>query len=97
MRRMTAIAILAATFGGNGCGGDGDADDVAEVKKILPIDQVPAVVMKKAKDSAPELIFFKAYTGKYQGKDSFEIVGKTKSGKIKELEIAPDGTLLGTE
>ena len=93
MRRWYAIAVLAAAT----CGCGGDSDDVAEVKKALPMDQVPAAVLKAAKDAEPGLTFFAAYTGKYQGKDSIELKGKTKSGQIKEIEVSPDGKVLGTE
>ncbi len=94
-RRWYAMATLALAFG---CGdGDGDADDVAEVKKALPLEQVPAAVLKTAREKAPGLTFFAAYSGKHQGKDSIELKGKTKSGQVKEMEIAPDGQFLGTE
>jgi hypothetical protein len=94
MRRFLAmIALLAAV---SGCGGDDD-DDVAEVKKPLPLDQVPPAIMKAAKEAAPNLTFFAAYEGTYQGKPSIEVKGRTKSGQIKELEISPDGKILGTE
>ena len=75
----------------------GDDDDVAEVKKPLPLEQVPPVVMKAAKEAGPGLTFFAAYSGTYQGKASIEVKGKTRSGQIKEFEISPDGKLLGTE
>jgi hypothetical protein len=93
MRRRWAIAALAAAIGG--CGGDGD--DVAEIKKALPMDQVPAAVLKAAREAEPGLTFYAAYAGKYQGKDSIELKGRSKSGKITELEITPDGKVLGTE
>ena len=93
MRRWYAIAVLAAAT----CGCGGDSDDVAEVKKALPMDQVPAAVLKAAKDADPGLTFFAAYTTKHEGKDSIELKGKTKSGQIKEIEVSPDGKVLGTE
>ena len=63
MKRWCAIAVVAAAI----CGCGGDSDDVAEVKKALPLDQVPAAVLKAAKDAAPGLTFFAAYAGKYEG------------------------------
>lgn len=93
MRRWCAIAVLAATI----CGCGGDSGDVAKVKKALPMDQVPAVVLKAAKDAEPGLTFFAAYTTKYEGKDSIELKGKTKSGQIKEIEVSPDGRVLETD
>jgi hypothetical protein len=95
VRRWLAIAALAVSL--FGCG-DGDDDDVAgEPKKLIPMDQVPAVVLKAAKDAAPDLTFFAAYTDKFNGQDSIELKGKTKNGKIKEIEISLDGKYLGTE
>ena len=94
MRRFLALLVVLASAGG--CG-DGDDDDVAEVKTPMPMDRVPAVVMKAARDSAPGLTFFAAYAGKYRGQDAIELKGRTKSGQIKELEISPAGKLLGTE
>jgi hypothetical protein len=93
MRRWCAVLILMAST----CGCGGDDDDVAEVKKPLPMDQVPAPVMKAAKEAAPGLTFFAAYTGKFGGKDSIELKGKTKSGQIKELEVSPEGKVLGSD
>jgi hypothetical protein len=89
----TCMAILPC-----GCGaGDGDGDDVAEQKEPIPIEQVPPAVLATAKRREPELTWFAAAKDKYQGKDSIEIRGKAKNGKIKELEIAPDGTFLGID
>ena len=87
------MAMLAAAL----CGCVEDSDDVAEVKTPMPMDKVPAVVLKAAKEAAPGLTFFAAYAGKYEGKDAIELKGKTRSGQIKEVEVSPDGKYLGTE
>ena len=88
---LLTIAMITA-------GGCGDADDdVAEVKTPLALDKVPAAVMKAAREAAPELTFYAAAHGKFQGQDAIELKGKTKSGQIKELEMSPEGKLLGTE
>lgn len=94
MRRWSAISVLALAI--SGCGED-DGDDAGEAKKPLPLDQVPAVVMKAAKEFAPDLIFYAAYRDKFDGQDSIELKGKTKTGKIKEVEMSPEGKVLGTE
>ena len=96
MRRRSAMLILSAALCG-GCGDGGDPDDVAEFKKPMPMDKVPAVVLKAAKEASPQLTFFAAYESKFDGKDAIELKGKTKSGQIKELEVSPDGKVLGTE
>ena len=94
MRRWYVIAILTTAI--LGCAGDDD-DGPGESKKLMPMDQVPDVVMKTAKKAAPDLTFYAAYKDKFNGQDSIELKGKTKSGKIKEIEVSPDGRLLGTE
>lgn len=93
MRRWCAVSLVAlATFG---CG-ERD-DDAGFAKKPMAMDQVPAVVLQAAKKAAPDLTFYAAYKDKFEGKDSIELKGKTKTGKIKEVEVSPDGTVLGTE
>ena len=94
MRRWWANAALAMSL--VGCG-EKDDDDAGEGKKPMPMDQVPASVLKTAKEAAPDLTFYAAYKDKFNGQDSIELKGKTKSGKIKEIEVSPDGKLLGTE
>ena len=94
MRRYYGILVL--TMAMTGCGGDDD-DDRGEGKKPMPMDQVPAVVLKAAKAAAPDLTFYAAYRDQFNGQDSIELKGKTKNGKIKEIEVSPDGKLLGTE
>ena len=63
----------------------------------MPMDQVPAVVMAAARKAAPDLTFYAAFKDKYDGQESIELKGKTKSGKIKEIEVSPEGKVLGTE
>ena len=53
--------------------------------KPIPMDQVPAVVLKTAKEAAPDLTFYAAYKDKFNGQDSIELKGKTKTGKIKNV------------
>jgi hypothetical protein len=76
---------------------DEDPDDVAEKKEPIPMDQVPPAVLATGKKQSPDLTFFAAAKDKYHGKDCIELRGKTKNGKIRELEIAPDGTYLGAD
>lgn len=94
MRRGFAAAVVAcAVFG---CGGDAD-DDVGKVKTAIPMDQVPPLVLKAAKASAPDLTFYAAYKDTFNGQDCIELKGKMKSGKIREIEVSPDGKVLGSE
>jgi hypothetical protein len=93
MRRRFMTAILAGSI----CGCGGDADDAATPKTAIPFDQVPAHVLKAAQAAAPELTFYAAYKDKFEGQDSIELKGKTKTGKIKEIEVSPEGKYLGTD
>ena len=93
MRLWFAAAVVA--FSMVGCG-DND-DDVGKVKIAIPMDQVPAIVLKAAKEAAPDLTFFAAYKDTFQGQDSIELKGKNKLGKIKEIEVSPEGKVLGSE
>ena len=93
MRLWFAVAVVA--FSMVGCG-DND-DDVGKVKTPIPMDQVPAIVLKAAKEAAPDLTFFAAYKDTFQGQDSIELKGKNKLGKIKEIEVSPEGKVLGSE
>ncbi len=94
MKRLMLAAVLASAV--YGCGDDDD-DDVGKIKTAIPMDQVPAAVLKAAKDAAPDLTFYAAYDDTFKGQKSIELKGKTKTGKIKELEISPDGKVLGFE
>jgi hypothetical protein len=93
MRLWFAPAVVA--FSMVGCG-DND-DDVGKKKTPIPMDQVPPNVLKAAKEAAPDLTFFAAYQDTFQGQDSIELKGKNKLGKIKEIEVSPEGKVLGSE
>ena len=70
---------------------------MGKVKTAIPLEQVPAVVLKAAKAAAPDLTFYRRVQGYVHGQESIELKGKTKSGKIKEIEVSPDGKVLGRE
>lgn len=95
MRRGLAAAALAGIL--CGCGGEDDDDDVGKIKTAIPMDQVPAKVLAAARAAAPELTFYAAYRDVFQGQPSIELKGKMKSGKIREIEVSPDGKVLGSE
>jgi hypothetical protein len=98
MRRgiWLALSIMVLLCSLSGCAG-GQDDDVGKKKTAIPLEQVPAAVLKAAQEAAPDLTFFAAYKDTFKGQESIELKGKTKLGKIKELEMSPDGKLLGTE
>ena len=98
MRRFFVIAALTALIPILGCGDDDDGDDAAGPPKTpLAMGEVPEVVLKAAKKAAPDLTFYAAFNDTFNGQKSIELKGKTKSGKIKEIEVSPDGKVLGEE
>jgi hypothetical protein len=95
MRRWCVVMVLAVSI--VGCGADEDEDEPFGGKTPMPMDQVPAVVLKAAKAAAPELTFYAAFKDRFNGQDCIELKGRNKVGKIKEIEVTPDGKVLGTE
>ena len=95
MRKRLASTIVCVCLAG--CGDDDDGDDVGKVKTAIPMDQVPAAVLKAARAAAPDLTFYAACKDTYKGQQSIELKGRTKTGKIKEIEMSPAGAVLGSE
>lgn len=74
-----------------GCG-----DEIERVAPV-PMDQVPAPIMKAAREKLPDVAFTTALKGKIRGKDAYELRGKTKQGKIREVEVSTSGEVLDVE
>ena len=89
MHRVTLIA--AALLSAAGCG------EIGENDIPMPLDQVPAPLMKVAREKLPEVKFDSAYKETKQGKEVFELRGKSKDGKIREIEVTADGTIIEVE
>jgi hypothetical protein len=64
---------------------------------IVPIDQVPAIVMDVARKQLPGYTFDTVYKMKIDGKDAYEVRGKDKRGKVREVEVSADGELIAVE
>jgi len=82
------VVILALVLGLVGCGG------AAGARENIPLDQVPENVMKVAKDNLPDITFDKAWRKK---NGEYEVSGKDKKGKVREIDIKPDGTVTEIE
>lgn len=89
MRRLLLMVLLVC-----GC----EKTDTARHQDNLPLDKVPAVAMdaalKAAKEKFPDLKFETAWkkpTGVY------ELTGKTKSGKIHDVEVTDAGEITEVE
>jgi hypothetical protein len=74
-----------------GCGGKPQSDEV------VPLDKVPAPVMDAARKTLPGLKFDTAYKMKVRGKDAYEVRGKDKRGKVREVEVSTTGEVLEIE
>ncbi len=74
-----------------GCENEPKSDD------IVPIEQVSPKVMEAARKELPGLTFDTAYKMKIDGKDAFEVRGKDKRGKVREVEVSAAGEVLGIE
>jgi len=91
-RTMLGLLVLA------GCGGDQTSSGY--VKVVCPLEQVPENIRKIAEKEFTDAKIQDAF--KKSTKDgkfvSYEIRAKnTKTGKINEVGIAPDGTIVDRE
>lgn len=85
MRRLLLLAVLAC-----GCG-----EGLGEGKKeIVALDKVPSVVMKAAQDKLPDIKFDSVLK---TTKGIYEVRGKAKGGKIREVEVSESGEVLLVE
>ncbi|MDB5307344.1 MAG: hypothetical protein JWO38_1546 [Gemmataceae bacterium] len=71
-------------------------DPNATGEKIpVKLEDVPPPALKTARDKAPDVQNFHEVYRKKDG--TFEIRGKTKSGKVVEVEVKADGTFVDIE
>ena len=91
MRRFAVVTstLLVAAFG---CGGEAVVDQVA-----VPLDKLPPGALAAAEKAAPRFKFERARKSTYHGQDSFEIIGKDKRGKVREVEVSTSGKVLEVE
>jgi hypothetical protein len=88
--KRTVVALLLA-LAAAGCGNEPTSE------QIIPLESVPANVMEAARKQLPGLTFDTAYKMKVDGKDAYEIRGKDKRGKVREVEVSPTGEVLAIE
>ena len=74
-----------------GCENEPKSDD------IVPIEQVPANVMEVARKQLPGYTFDTVYKMKVDGKDAYEVRGKDKRGKVREVEVSATGEVIAIE
>lgn len=89
-RIQSSVFIMLALV--SGCGeGKPDGDEV------VPIASIPVNLMEIAKKELPGINFTEAFKMKVDGKDAFEIRGKDKRGKVREIELSLTGEVLEIE
>lgn len=88
--RATLLATLLATSALTltGCG-QSEAG-----KTTIDLKDVPAEVMKVAKEKLPDVTFTTAWK---KADGSYEVRGKAKNGKVREIDIKADGTVADIE
>jgi len=84
--RATFLALtLAATgVGLTGCG------DVMVAKTAIELKDVPPDILAVAKKTLPDVTFDTAWK---KSNGHYEVRGKAKNGKVREVDIRPDGSV----
>ena len=88
MKRTSVWPIAMLMLSTFGCG------EIGEKEISIPLDEVPANIRKIAAEKLPGVKFETAYKETKNGKQVYEVRGKTKEGKIQDLEITSDGEVL---
>ena len=72
----------------------GCAESKIEKKEPISLNQVPANILKVAKEKLPDVKFERAMK---KPNGDIEVIGKSRNGKIREIDIKPDGTVTEIE
>ena len=91
LKACRVIAVCLCVAGGCSKG------EKPESPQMLSLDQVPEPVMKAAKEKLPDVTFDSAWKAKERGQEVYEVRGKTSAGKVFEVEVTPDGTVVAVE
>ncbi len=91
--RFKLFACGLLLFCAVGCG-KAAFDDKTEP---IALDQIPKNVMEAAQKELPNVTFQHAWKFKKDGEDAYEIKGKTKQGKIQEVEVSASGKVFEVE
>ncbi len=84
--RATVCALLLGSSAVAVCG----CGEAAGQKTTLDLKDVPADIMKVAKEKLPDVTFDTAWR---KANGSYEVRGKAKNGKVREIDIRPDGSV----
>ena len=81
-RRICGLVLLLVSAG---CG-----EDHSQSANV-PLEQVPEPVIKVAKEKLPGVTFEQAWKTR---KGNYEVRGKAKDGKVRDIQIAPSGEVI---
>jgi hypothetical protein len=82
---IAPVAMSAVVLSGVGCGEAKQAPP-----RTMAISDVPPAFMETARRELPDVAFDEVWVKK---NGTLEIRGKGKNGKVREVEIRPDGTV----
>ena len=85
-KNFATIVLLSILIG---CGSVGEGPKV-QVK----MEEVPPAALKTAQAKVPGMLFTEAFLKK---DGTYDIRGKTKTGKVREVEVKADGTFVELE
>lgn len=63
-------------------------------ENMIPLDQVPPIVMEAARKALPDVNFQDAWKDKADGQDAFEVRGMTTNGKHRDVKVSVTGKVL---
>ena len=86
MRRLGPTAIVFAILL-VGCG-------KPAIKEPIAFDKVPEIVLKTAKEKLPGVTFNRAVI---KPNGEYELFGKDAKGKVREIDITPEGVVTEIE
>jgi hypothetical protein len=84
MRRLSLFLCLCLAAG---CGS-------AAKDELIPLEKVPESFVNKAKETLPEVTFDQALK---RSDGSYEVRGKDKNGKVRDVEFSATGEIIEVE
>ena len=86
MRQWLCLSVLCVSL--TGCG------ELFEQTEMVALEKVPEPVMDAAKKKLPDVKFDSAWTEKKGDSVNYEVRGKDKAGKTRDVKVSPTGDIL---